>query len=344
MANVYDGLSRAPLRVGLALVGAADAIGLAVQVHRTGESELSHGFAPRFLFAMHDHPLSLIALVVLAVAGLLSFAARRRPITSGLVAVGAIAVLSESHAALVGGPARSFYTVGAVLFGWVFGLAYARGIAANGFRREAANEESLAETGAVGVFAATYFGAGVSKLLLGGVDWADPNHLRAIVVSQHPVADNSVLGTYADVVTNHGAVSAAFALATLVVQLGAVMLLVSPFMRKLWCAAILGFHLNTLLLAHIVYLEAVVIALLFGYPWPAIVARLRGRTASAPVEPPSTPASQRGTRVTLATAICFFGVLAGVGSLPAVRRYTGEHHRARTRPQDRQGRAPDTAL
>jgi hypothetical protein len=328
MALVYDGMSRAPLRAGLALIGSVDAVVLAVLVHQTAKSELSHRLAPRFLLVLHDQPLSLGVLVVVAMGGLFMFGTRRRPITGGLLAVGALAVLSESHAALVGGPARSFYVVGAVTLGWVFGLAYARGVSSGDPRHEAAGEEAFAEIGAVGAFAATYFGAGVSKLVFGGADWADTNHLRAIVVSQHPISDRSVLGTYASAVASHGTLSLAFGLVALVVQLGAVALLVSPFMRKLWTAVILAFHLNTLLLLHIIYLEAVVIAVLFGYPWPAILARLRGRPVRAPSELSLVPvASPRATSNTLAAALAVLAGLAVIGSIGPVRRYTGEHHR-----------------
>ncbi len=328
MATLYDGMSRGPLRFGLALIGSVDAVALAVQVHRTARSALSHRFAPGSLFALHDHPLLLGVILAAAIAGFFAFARRRRPITSGLLAITALAVLSESHAALAGGPERSFYVVGAVTFGWVFGLGYARGVGSASLRQEVVGEESLAETGAVGMFAATYFGAGASKLILGGSEWADMNHLRAIVVSQHPIADHSVLGTYANAVTNQGTLSLAFGLAALVVQLGSFTMLVSPFMRKAWTLAILSFHLNTLLLLHIVYLEAVVIAVLFGYPWPAVVARLRRRPLQAPPEPVFIPASSpRAASQTMAAALAVFVALAAVGSLPVVRRYTGEHHR-----------------
>ncbi len=328
MKALYDGMSRAPLRVGLAAVGSLDAVALAWQVHRTAKSDLSHPFAPHVLFALHDHPVALALIVAVAIATFVAFARRRHSIVGGLLAIGALAILSESHAALVGGPARRFYAVGAVTFGWVFGLACARGVSTGSLGREVKGEERLAEIGAVGVFAATYVGAGASKLLLGGLDWADANHLRAIVVAQHPIADPSLLGRYADAVVNHGTLSQAFGLATLVVQLGAFMLLVSPAMRKLWTVGILAFHLNTLLLVHIIYPEAVVIALLFGLPWPAVVARLRGRAALASTPPPFAVDSPSAEFRTFAFAFCLFAVLGGVGSLPFVRDYTGEHHRS----------------
>jgi hypothetical protein len=333
MATLYDGMSRAPLRVGVALVGCVDAIGLAVQIHRTAKSELSHPAAPRFLLALHEEPITLAAIVAVAISCFVAFARRRCSVTTGLLALLALAVLSESHAALVGGPARSFYVIGAVTLGWVFGLAYARGVSSGGLRRAAANEERLAEIGAVGMFAATYVGAAASKLILGGTDWANSNHLRAIVASQHPVGDSSLLGIYANAVVNHGGLSEAFGLATLVVQFGAFMLLISPTTRKVWTLAILGFHLNVLLLVHILYAESVVIAVLFGFPWPMLVARLRRRALLPSVEAPFAPASPRAARLTFALAVCGFGALAAIGSFPLVRGYTAEHHRPQPGPR-----------
>jgi hypothetical protein len=330
MATLDDGMSRAPLRVGIALLGAIDAVGLAMQIHRTGKSEISHPFAPQFLFALHDRPITLVLIVAAAIASFAAFAVRRRSITAGLLALALLAVLSESHAALVGGPARSFYVVGAVTLGWVFGLGYARGVSAGGLHHPVASEERLAEIGALGAFAATYVGAAASKLIIGGADWADANHLRAIVASQHPVGDSSLLGLYADTVVNHGALSEAFGFATLVIQLGAFMLLVSPTTRKVWTVAILAFHLNVLLLVHIIYAESVVIALLFGFPWPAIVARLRGRALQPSPERPFAPASRRAARVTFAVALSGLCILGTVGALPLVRAYTAEHHRTQS--------------
>ncbi len=333
MKALYDGMSRAPLRIGLAVIGSFDAVALAWQVHRTAKNDISHPFAPRFLFALHDQPLALALIVSIAIASFVAFARRRHSIIGGALAISALAILSESHAALVGGPARSFYAVGAVTFGWVFGLAYARGVGSGRLGHEVADEERLAEIGAVGVLAATYVGAGASKLFVSGVDWADANHLRAIVVSQHPISDHSLLGHYADAVMNHGTISQAFGLATLFVQLGAFMLLVSPVTRKLWTVGILGFHLNTLFLAHIIYFEAVVLAMLFGLPWPAIVTRLRGRAVLASTRPPLASESPRAARRTFAFALALFAVLAGFGSLPLVRTYTSEHHRSRSPAQ-----------
>ena len=334
MKALYDGMSRAPLRAGLGVIGSLDAVVLAWQVHRTARNDLSHPFAPDFLLALHDRPMVLALIAGVAIAGFVAFAWRRSPIASGVLAIVALAVLSESHAALVGGPARTFYTVGAVTSGWLFGLAYARGVTTGDLRVRTPGEERLAELGAVGVFAATYVGAGTSKLLLGGVEWTDANHLRAIVVSQHPVADHSILGRYADAVANHGGLAVAFGLAALVVQLGAFMLLVSPLTRTLWTVAILGFHLNTLLLLHIIYPEAFAIAVLFGFPWPRIVARLRRIEPRATVEPPTAPASAQAARRTLTAALVLIAALAGLGALPVVRRYTAEHHRNRPSPRD----------
>ncbi len=320
MTSPYDGYSRAPLRVGLALVGSIDAVLVALRVHEIAPSERTHPFAPRVLIGLHDHPFALAALVALALVGFAALATRRAVIAGSLAGVVALAILEESHAALVGGPMRNYFFSGALTLGWAFGTLYARGISGRVLSQPVAGEERLAEMGSVGVLAATYTGAAVSKLLASGAGWLDPNHLRAIIVAQHRVGDASVLGRMAAVVVDHGVVAMSLEIATLVVQLGAILLVVSARSRVVWSAALLGFHLSVALLTGLVYLEAMVLVLLFGFPWPAVPRR--PRTPDAPLVVVRSP---RRVLVVASTAIALVAALA---ALPPVRGYTAMHHRS----------------
>jgi len=291
----YDGHSRAPLRVGLAVVGAGDAVGLVLQ---------SHG-AP--------HPLALGAAVLVAFVGFALFASRRATLAGALVGVGALAILSERQAAHVGSPMRAFYFSGALTLGWAFGVAFARGV--SGLGRTVAGEERFGEIGSVATLAATYTGAGSSKLLLGGSEWLDGNHLRAVIAAQHVVGDASILGRYAALVVDHGRVALVLGALAVLVQLGAVALLGAPRIRATWSALLLGFHLQVWLLAGILYVQATVLVTLFGF-------RLFARRDDADTWP-----APRDRRRTLVAAIATAVALAVVGSLAPVARYTARRDR-----------------
>lgn len=332
ITSPYDGLSRAPLRVGLAAVSVADALGLAAQIQQTAPNDLSYPAAPGFLLALHDHSLARGGVTAIAIMCSVSFGRGRAVIASGLGALAALGLLSESHAALVGEPARNFYTAGAMMLGWVFGLVYARGLKDRGLRLPAPDEERLAEFGAIGALAASYVGAGVSKLLRGS--FAEVNHLRGMVVSQHPVGDASPLGLYARAVAEHGSLSQALSILTLVVQLSAFLLVVSPTLRRASTLGIVGFHLNVLFLAHILYIEALFLVLLFGLPWPTIVARLLGRPAANRPVPDLAPYGRPAPAELAPEARALLGGLrVGAGRLARARRRRRDERPAEmTRP------------
>jgi hypothetical protein len=292
----YDGHSRAPLRVGLSIVGAWDAVGLLVQLHG------------------HPHAVALRAVVVVAFVGFVLFASRRATLLGGIVAVAALAVLSESQAAFVGSPMRAYYFSGALTLGWTFGVAFARGLSSLGRRVD--GEERFGEIGSVATLAATYAGAASSKLLLGGSEWIDGNHLRAIIASQHAIGDHTILGRYAALVVDHGRVALLLGALAVVVQLGAVALLATPRIRAAWSVLLLAFHLNVWLLAGILYAQATVLVALFGF------------RVFAPRSDDDAWPEPRDRKRTLVAAVSAAVVLAAVGSLAPVGRYTARRDRA----------------
>jgi hypothetical protein len=335
MTSPYDGYSRAPLRVGLAVVGAFDAVALAVQIHVVPPSAISSPLAPRALLSLHDQAAPLGLVVAVALVSLALFALRRCVVLGGVGAVAALGVLSECHAALLGGPRRAYFFSGAMILGWVFGTTFARGVATGTPRRAVSGEERLAEIGSIAVLAATYTGAAASKLLLGGREWTDGNHLRAILVSQHRVDDVSIVARYLRLVVDHGSVALALGAATLVLQLGAVALVVSPKLRAAWAVGLLGFHVNVWLLAGIFYAEATALLLLFGFPWGAMTHRARAE------EPPFVvaPGAERRTGI---AALAVVAALVVVAELGPERRYAPSPRADAS--SGREARAEDFAL
>jgi hypothetical protein len=319
LASPWRGHSRRPLRVALAIAAIADALVLAVAIARTPPGARSHPAAPDWLLGIGDAPRFLFGLVFLLGGAGYGFARRRASLACGLAALAGLALLAESHAALVGGPARSFFASGALLLAWVAGAALARALApASG--ELCAVEDRFGEAAAVAVFAAMYVAAGMSKLLASGTAWADETTLRGIILSHHRVDDASWIAAYARAVAESPGLGQALAAATLVVQLGAMLLLAAPRWRLVWAALLIGFHLNTLLLAGILYLENALLLLAFALPWPAILGRPR------PDEPPPTFAPTRVARV-LAVAFAVVALLILLGYALPIRDYTALHHR-----------------
>ena len=317
---------RRHLRLGLAFIAAVDLVSVAIQVATTTPGPRSHPLAPALLLAPGDHPVLVAAIAIPGLLALLGFARAWHPLRSGALALLSLALLNESHAALIHGPSRPYFFSGALLLGWLGGTLLARLV----HRDEPPSlprDERLAEAAALACLAAIYAGAGLSKLLHSGVSWADQQTLRAIVLAHHRVADNSLVGDYAHFITARPHLSQLFATLTLVVQLGAPLILVGPRLRAAWGLLLLGFHVQVTLLTGIGYLQAKLLVPLFTLPWPALLARLRRRPA--PRDPPIaiTPRARR----ILGLAAGVLALLAALVWLSPVRRYTDLHHAERGR-------------
>ncbi len=298
-----------PRRIGLALIAGIDLVALAWTVYATAPSQITRTDAPAFLVALGGQPAVLAGLVTVGLYALVEVARGRSTIAWALVALAALALLSESHAALVGGAARSFYASGALLAGWTFGLAYARQLDVPDDRAEA-----LAETAARAVLAATYVAASAGKLLAAGTAWADALRLRGVILAQHRVDDGSPLGAMARAVVEHPGLAQALAVATLVIQGGAFLYLAGPRLRVIWGALLLSFHLGVFALTGIPYVEAMALVVLFTIPWRETVA------------PAAAPARARRALGVAAAIVLALALLAWL--LP-IHGYTGAHHRGR---------------
>ena len=260
-----------PLRSGLALVAAIDLAVLAVVVGTTTPGTPVPAATPAALRLFVHHPLPVLIVAAAGFAGLFGFGrGGRRSVVGGVVGLVALGLLAEAHAALAGGPMRTFFTSGAMLLGWLFGETLATsslGSSELGDSARAQVRESLAADGARGVLAATYVASGLSKLAASGASWIGPVGLRAIVLSQRPLDDSSILGAYAGAIESSASFATALAALAVVIELGAVLYPFSSRLRVVWGTLLLLFHLNAMLVLRLLRPEAMMLIALFSYRW-----------------------------------------------------------------------------
>lgn len=283
-ASSYDGRSRRPLRVGVAVVAGLQLMTeLASLLSMADRAPFS--FRHRFLStALPATTPSVLAVALVALAGLTVFARGRRVVAGGLLALVAMALISQWNMELFGSPSRNFFFPGGVLFGWVAGALYARA-AADGAGSDLCAEDAHGEAGAVGVFAALYMGSAATKLLHSGLAWAHPDTLRYLILSQRGLAPWGWVSAYRDALVEHPALAQVFAVATLVIEGGAFMMLVSRRWRVVWGLLIVALHTNIIVLCVMPYFEAMALAMLFAFPF----SRRESPADDAPAAPLRVP-------------------------------------------------------
>lgn len=305
------------IRWGLGLLGTHQMITAAYGLYRfDSRPELVHGMAFQWAVDLAGSPL----LWVLVGMGLLSIGlfALRRSDLAGLAALGCLFFLVESYGAIAGGPRRPFFFFGLALLGWLAGITYARLLAARD-KSAAPKIEILAREGAIGALCAAYVGAGGNKLLQHGFNWADPDSLRGIILTHHPVDDRSPLGWFLGLVTEHPYPAMALAVLTLVVQLGAFSCVFWPKIRPLWAVLLTGFHLNVWALTGIYYKEAIFVVLLLLPPWHLWIARYRDASARTK-DSPLVVDGRAFRRAAIIFGLLLVGVYS-IGRYQPVRNY-----------------------
>lgn len=210
-------------------------------------------------------PFLAVPLWAFVIAAMFRLGRRRAPLVWGPVGLGALGLLVNGVTVAWGGPQHVLYPPAAALLGWLLGLLYARRVSQ---AREF--DEAFAEAGALGCFAAVYLGAATSKLASGGLHWTNPAHLQGLLLSHLPIDASSALGTCALAVAHRPWLAGTLAVATLITQLGAILMVLSTRLRFVWATLILLFHLGVLLLLRIPYITAIVLALGLAYPWHAL--------------------------------------------------------------------------
>lgn len=266
-------------------------------------------YEPQFLVDLHGESWLLILLGVIAVGGLTGFVLRRRPITSGIVALLAIGLLNESYTAVVDSPRRMFFTTGAMLMGWVVGLAFARQRGADPDR-----SERLAEWAAIGGLAATYVGAGIQKMFNGAL--FESSSLRAHIYNHHPVGGTTIFDDFSYWVAETPAASEFLSVSVVFIQLSAFALLISPGWRAVSGALLISFHLGTLFFMDIIYLEATVMLLVIAVPWHRM--RWPGASRKDVEAAPQAVAAVSVPTVGLSTAARSLAVALGVVAIAMV--------------------------
>ncbi|MDI1478675.1 hypothetical protein [Polyangium sp. y55x31] len=273
----YDGHSRTALRVGLAVIAGIVFLDAAFEVASMAKDPHFVPRAPGLLCFLPNTPALAWVLFGLVAVGLLFFALDRFVIAAGAWAIGWMAVLSQWRTELFGTPSRNCFFPGAMLFGWVLGLVWARVVAG----RDALSpegrplRESFAEAGAMACIAAGYVGSALSKLFASGFGWVNPSQIRWLILSQEPLASFPWLLAYRNTLIESPDLARLSALATLVIEGGSFVLLFGARWRLAWTAAIWALHLHILLLCKMPYLEPMSLLLLFAVPWPRIFRRPR---------------------------------------------------------------------
>lgn len=274
--SAWDGHDRRPLRIGIVAIMA---LSQAVEAFQVGwQSQDTTRYPPTGALSRSLAELPGAAWVLLALIGLglYGVARDRRPITSGVLALGVAAVLSEWQTQIFGSPSRNAFFPGAVLFGWVLGQVWAVNL-----RSGRAFRERLAEAGAIGCLAAAYVGSALSKVLSTGLAWADGAQVRALVLQQQPLAQWGPLLAVRSAIIESQDVAIAASVATLAIEGGAVLLLFGPRLRLTWGLLLIGLHASIAAINTMPYVGASLLLALLCLPWK--------RPAEAEDLPPRLP-------------------------------------------------------
>lgn len=265
--------SRAATRRTIAVLCALDAIILqwTALASPTGLTPQAEPLAALGWLRAHM-PAQLLLLGVVC-WGLWQFARNGR-LGVALLAAVADGVLYETHVAAFGRIEAEFLIPRASLVGWLAGAAVLRGAVA----REDRDRQDVADRGgwqgALAIFAATYVAAGASKLMRSGVGWADPRSIAYIVLANLP-AGTGWRTTLDQFVLAHHGLATGLAAMTLVLELGAVLMLGPAWARSLACLSIFAFHASLFAMVALASPGSHVLALAYGLPWPMLVARWR---------------------------------------------------------------------
>lgn len=275
--------------------------------------------------ALAGIPWAAWGIYAMIVLGLVLVARDRAPVRAGLWALGWAALLSEWQTQIFGSPSRNAFFPGAALLGWVLGQLWAMTVlerTGDGddspddarSARDRELRERLGEAGALGCIAAAYVGSCSSKLLAAGASWADAAQIRALILWQEPLADWSWLLAWRTAILEDPSLARTAAIATLVIEGGALLLLLGPRLRLLWTALLCGLHLAIILLCTMPYLEPCALLVLLAVPWPAaqgVQAPARTHAETAHEQPPrEDPLERPRLPVAMAVALACVVLLA----------------------------------
>lgn len=260
-------------RVGLGVLFAAELIRLALGIGFFADpaflpAPATGGPSPLYQLAMTPWLVWLLACV--GAAGALGFASRRAPRMGALLALGCAGALFYCHQHVRGQHDESFVQPAAALLGWVVGWGLAWLLGHRG-RRDDASARDVADvygvTAALAFFGATYFNAGLCKLLASGPLWFDPAQLQTVIAMFMGTGEPAWQHDLRVAVMGSEAACVAMLYGTVVVELMGALLPFGRRVRLVAAVALLGMHTGMFLLATIIFWPAVLLLLLFGLPW-----------------------------------------------------------------------------
>jgi hypothetical protein len=255
-------------RRSLACVLLFDAVSYVARTVPNAREHADWTAAAGWVGAMAGSWLVTGALGAVAVLATLAFARARDPLLPGLLALAAARVQHEMLSATLGVFQQNYYQAGGALAGWVAGRAFVR--AWNRLDRTSIGDrdaERIAAYGAIGMLAATWVNAGVSKLRETGLAWATGNSLSLMLLPHLRPGHAAWREAMVLYVVGHHGLAVALQVATLATEIGAVFLLGRGWLRVAAGVGLLALHAGIYALSGIYFVEAAALAALFGLPW-----------------------------------------------------------------------------
>ena len=240
------------VRVGLAAVVALDLISYYVYLGDARATALQSGVSLGGFSDMLSRPVTRGTVAFVGLASAASFARRPARLWEGLVALGALTLLSTAHTQILGSPWRHLFFSGLCLAGWLLGLIVAR-------YRGAPADESYARTGGMALLGAAYLSSGISKIVYGGWAWTSGLPVQSAIVGQSGLIGEGIAGRYRFWVATRPLLASIFSTATVAFELAGPLMLVGRKTRLFVALGLIGMHANIYLLTeHILYWESMV--------------------------------------------------------------------------------------
>ena len=299
-ASLHGGRSRAGIRFAVACVAAMDAV-----FFTEGTLVAPGGNPDPWLPAW-----ILVGLCAVVVAAALLFARGRFVPWSPLLALIAIAPLAEAHARTYG-PAPEPHLSGVALLGWLLGLAWWGLVRTPGRGPTGRPAERFAEEGVVACVAAVYFSAFLQKMAHAGLGWDHRvlwHLLYAMGVDGQPIR-----GPIARAVLDHVALADAIAIATLVIQATAPMMLLTAPLRRLGALLLVLLHVGMFVVAGFADIELTVVMLAIALPWRPLRVLGGGDDGDRPLPGVRPRRRRRAIVVWIALAFSLVAILWATG-------------------------------
>lgn len=258
---------------------------------QTGASYWQGSFRPESLTGLYGlvalHLPATLLLAATTLVALWKFLGPGSSLTAGYIALLGMKLAGETFERVFAAHHQDFYQAGAMLAGAVVGESYARaiGILAQRSRTELLETRRFGMTGALGMLAGSYMAAGASKVLQGGIGWATSSTVRLMILSHTELEGNPWALAIPHWTADNPYVCMALEVGTLIIQLGAFMLIVGPRARRLWAVLLVAFHAGIYITSGILFLSPMLMAAVVAIPW----ARILGK----PDDEPSEEAQQR---------------------------------------------------